>query len=210
MFPPLTMAALNIPEFSGVMLLPDCTLFPHGALPLHIFEPRYQMMLDNALQGDCLFCITRLIAHEGPKLADCAAPVGTIGLIRASREQGSGTSDLILHGVIRVRFDYWIDTWPYPFAHITPVASIGASSAEATAMVEPLRDAVRQALAGFPAEIGAAVDAMMQRADDPVILTDIVSQQFLRDPDERQKVLEIETVAERITYLLDFLGRGLL
>jgi Lon protease-like protein len=204
------MAALNIPEFSGVMLLPDCTLFPHGALPLHIFESRYQVMLENALEGDCLFCVTRLIADEGPKLANCAAPVGTIGLIRASREQDSGTSDLILHGVIRVRFDYWVDTWPYPFAHITPLASIGASSPETTALVGPLREAVRHAVAGFPVEIGEAVDALMQRADDPVILADIVSQQFLRDPDERQLVLEIEAVAERINYLLAFLGRGLL
>jgi len=204
------MAALNIPEFSGVMLLPDCTLFPHGALPLHIFESRYQLMLENALEGDCLFCVTRRIANESPQLANCAAPVGTIGLIRASREQDSGTSDLILHGVIRVRFDYWVDTWPYPFAHITPMASIGASSAETTALVEPLREAVRNAVAAFPAEICAAVDALMLRADDPVILADIVSQQFLRDPDERQLVLEIEDVAERINYLLAFLGRGLL
>ena len=34
------MSSLNIPETCGVMLLPDCTLFPHGGLPLHIFEPR--------------------------------------------------------------------------------------------------------------------------------------------------------------------------
>ena len=203
------MAALNIPEFSGVMLLPDCTLFPHGALPLHIFESRYQVMLENALEGDCLFCVTRLIADEGPKLANCAAPVGTIGLIRASREQDSGTSDLILHGVIRVRFDYWVDSSPFPLAHITPLPSIGASSAQSAALVEPLREAVRQAVASFPAEIGEALDALMGRTDDPVILADIVAQQFLRDPDERQEVLEIEVVEERITYLLDFLGRGL-
>jgi len=203
------MAALTIPEFSGVMLLPDCTLFPHGALPLHIFEPRYQIMLEKALEGDCLFCVTRLIANEGPNLATCAAPVGTIGLIRASREQGAGTSDLILHGVIRVRFDYWVDSSPFPFAHITPLPSIGASSAATTALVEPLREAVRHAVAAFPAEIGEAVDALMSRTDDPVILADIVSQQFLRDPDERQQVLEIEAVSERITCLLGFLGRGL-
>lgn len=203
------MAALNIPEFSGVMLLPDCTLFPHGALPLHIFEARYQAMLEKALEGDCLFCVTRLLAREGQNPATCAAPVGTIGLIRASREQDSGTSDLILHGVIRVRFDYWVDSSPFPLAHITPLPSIGAASAQTAALLEPLREAVRQAVASFPAEIGAAVDALMGRTDDPVILADIVAQQFLRDPDERQQVLEIEAVAERMTYLLDFLGRGL-
>ena len=38
-------SSLVLPEVSGVMLLPDCTLFPHGGLPLHVFEPRYKEML---------------------------------------------------------------------------------------------------------------------------------------------------------------------
>ena len=39
------------------MLLPDCTLFPHGGLPLHIFEPRYRQMLDDALEDSCFFAV---------------------------------------------------------------------------------------------------------------------------------------------------------
>jgi len=45
------MSALHIPEQCGVILLPDCTLFPHGGLPLHIFEPRYRKMLEDAIEG---------------------------------------------------------------------------------------------------------------------------------------------------------------
>jgi Lon protease-like protein len=204
------MAAINIPEFSGVMLLPDCTLFPHGALPLHIFEPRYQVMLEKALEGDCMFCVTRLLAPEGRDLGRCAAPVGTIGLIRASREQDGGTSDLILHGVIRVRFDYWLDSAPFPQAHITPVRSLGATTPAAAAQATRLRAAVRSAVASLPPEIGEAVETLFVRADDPVILADIISQQFLRDPDERQQVLEMEELSERIDFLIGILARGVI
>ena len=36
-------------------------LFPHAPLPLHIFEPRYQKMIQDCLQGDKLFgvCLIR-------------------------------------------------------------------------------------------------------------------------------------------------------
>lgn len=193
------MAALTIPKFAGVMLLPDCTLFPHGALPLHIFEPRYRAMLDDALTGDCLFCIARLLAPETKGLPTCAAPVGTIGLIRASRQQASGTSDLILHGVIRVHFDAWLPEKPYPFAHITPVATTAQQPPQAAA--RRLRDAVTTATQRLPEDLRTAIHNLLARTDDPVILADLVSQQFLRDPDERQHVLELEELDARVEFL---------
>lgn len=45
------MSSINLPTRCGVMVLPDCTLFPHGGLPLHIFEPHYRQMLADALSG---------------------------------------------------------------------------------------------------------------------------------------------------------------
>ena len=96
------------------MLLPDCTLFPHGGLPLYIFEPRYRKMLEEALEGDCFFAVARLLGEEDGNPADFVAPVGTIGLVRASREQDDGTSQLLIHGVMRVRFTEWLDGRDYP------------------------------------------------------------------------------------------------
>src|SRR5687767_1192212 len=114
------MASIHLPERCGVMLLPDCTLFPHGGLPLFIFEPRYQQMLKEALEGDCFFAVTRLMGGEDDDPAKCAAAVGTIGLVRASREQDDGTSQLLIHGVMRVRFTEWHQEREYPFASIEP------------------------------------------------------------------------------------------
>ncbi len=42
---------------------------------------------------------------------------------------------------------------------------------------------------------------MMRRTDDPAILADIVSQHFLQLPDDRQRVLEMESLAERTSFL---------
>ena len=88
------MSALHIPEVCGVMLLPDCTLFPHGGLPLHIFEPRYRQMLAESLASSCFFAVARCLGEETSDPSFCASPMGTVGLVRASRELDDGTSNL--------------------------------------------------------------------------------------------------------------------
>ena len=184
------------------MLLPDCTLFPHGALPLHIFEPRYQQMLTEALEGDCMFCIARLTGTEVPDLASCSAPVGTVGLIRASREQPDGRSELILHGVCRVTFTEWLPGKPYPLASISPIPSPPLDQQASVGEARRLRDAVEAVLLGFPEEVVRQVRELLDRAADPAVMSDAISQQFVQDSDLRQALLEEPEVTRRIDTII--------
>lgn len=202
------MSSLQLPERCGVMLLPDCTLFPHGGLPLHIFEPRYRRMLEDALEGDCIFSVVRLMGEETSDPAACTAAMGTIGLVRASREQQDGTSQLLLHGVMRVRFTEWHDERPYPFASIEPVISIFAPENQAIAAMKTLRGAVEDAIRALPEEVKDGVFALLDRADGPELMTDIVSQQFIHDPDLRQNLLEMESVGARIPVICEYLRQA--
>ena len=49
--------SLELPNEVPVMPLPGALLFPHALLPLHIFEPRYQEMLEHALREHRMFCV---------------------------------------------------------------------------------------------------------------------------------------------------------
>ncbi len=190
------------------MLLPDCSLFPHGGLPLHIFEPRYRMMLEEALEGDCFFAVARLLGEETAHPAGCTAPVGTIGLVRASHQQQDGTSHLLLHGVMRVRFTDWFDERPYPFASIEPVVSRFTPEHQAAAAMKTLRGAVEDAIRPLPAEVQEGVFALLDRADGPELMTDIVCQQFIHEPDLRQQLLEMESVGARIPLICEYLRQA--
>ena len=57
----------------------DVVLFPHMPLPLHIFEPRYRLMISRCLEGDRTFGV--ILASSGedagaPALVGCAAVIG--------------------------------------------------------------------------------------------------------------------------------------
>ena len=204
----MNMPTIHLPERCGVMLLPDCTLFPHGGLPLHIFEPRYREMLSDALEGDCFFAVARMIENQEGHPSECVAPVGTIGLVRASREHEDGTSQLLLHGVMRVRFTEWHDDKVYPFAEIEPVASVFTPENQSVAAMKTLRGAVEDAIRPLPQEVQDGVFALLDRADDPGLMTDIVCQQFIHEPDIRQRLLEMESVGARIPVICDYLHKA--
>ena len=202
-----SMPTIQIPERCGVMLLPDCTLFPHGGLPLYIFEPRYRKMLEDALEGDCFFAVARLTGEEKNPAA-CVAPVGTIGLVRASREQEDGTSQLLLHGVMRVRFTEWLEGAEYPCANIEPVVSVFQPENQSVAAMKTLRGAVEDAIRPLPEEVQTGVFSLLDRAEDPGLMTDIVCQQFIHEPDLRQQLLEMESVASRIPVICEYLRKA--
>ena len=198
------MTGLNLPQKCGVMLLPDCTLFPQGGLPLFIFEERYRLMLAEALAGDCVFAVGR-VRDDGEK--ETISPVGTAGLIRASRERDDGTSELLLHGVIRVRFNEWLEDSPFPCALIEPVLSEALEGRKGKAAMETLRGTVEDGIAHLPEEVREGVAALLDQADDPGLMADLVAQQFVHEPDLRQTLLETVSPGERISLICGFFER---
>jgi Lon protease-like protein len=198
------MTGLNLPKKCGVMLLPDCTLFPHGGLPLFIFEERYRIMLEDAIAGDCVFAVGRMREEGGEEIP---SSIGTAGLIRASREQQDGTSQLLLHGVIRVRFTEWLDDKPYPCALIEPVMSDKMDPEIGAAAMKTLRGTVEDGITGLPEEVQAGVMAMLDQADEAGLMADLVAQQFVHDANLRQELLETTSTGDRVRMLCEFFAK---
>jgi Lon protease-like protein len=198
-------AALQLPDKLGAILLPDCTLFPHGALPLHIFEPRYCQMLRDAVEGDCLFCVGRLTGAEVPDIASCTSEIGTACLIRTSREQSDGRSNLLLHGLCRVRFTEWFPGKPYPFARITTIPSLALEEGPSSDEARRLREVVEAILLGFPDALVTKVQQLLDRTSDPGMMSDAISQQFVQNTTLRQSLLEELSIPKRIDLLIEHL-----
>ena len=94
--------------FSGVVRLfplPNLVLYPHVMQPLHIFEGRYQEMLEEALAGDQL--ITMAVLEPGwetdyesrPPISQHAC----LGKVVAHHRLEDGHYNVLLLGVERVR-----------------------------------------------------------------------------------------------------------
>ena len=57
---------ITLPTDLPVMTLRNVALFPQALLPLHIFEPRYRLMLRDVLRSDRLFAVAGRSAGCNP------------------------------------------------------------------------------------------------------------------------------------------------
>jgi Lon protease-like protein len=117
-----------------------------------------------------------------------------------------GRSNLVLHGVYRVRFSAWPGGKSYPVAHIVPMTADPFPSDEGPLMASKLRDRVNEALSGFPLEVKKEINHVLDRAnDEPSILADAVAQQFVQDPEIRLQILSEPSLDARYELLMRYL-----
>lgn len=193
------------------MTLPNTVLFPGIALPLHIFEPRYRVMLTHVLRSHRMFAVAAL---DRKKVAFPTAPeplheIASVGIVRASRKSADGTSDLILEGITRVRVTGIIREAPYRVIAIEPLAS---HSAESEHELRGLRADLLRTVhlrAKLPMPMPPCFERMLQKVEDPSEICDITVYALLSSFRFKQRMLEILDPAERLRQTIAQLRREL-
>jgi Lon protease-like protein len=198
-------SSVRLPKELSVMPLPSTVLFPHALLPLYIFEPRYQTMLEHALKKHRMFCVT-LIKPSCPDwhASEDFFHFATAGLIRACVGRGDGTSNLILQGLQRVRFTNFEQEKPFPIASIDAIESRDPPTVETEALgakVIELYGSLKHDRRQLPAKL----DRYLSELRDLEMLADLMASTFVNDPLRRQRLLEEHSLNERLRYLIRYL-----
>jgi Lon protease-like protein len=196
---------IPLPDQVPVMPLPGALLFPHALLPLYIFEPRYQEMLEYALKEHRLFSVALLKPQRTQwKSTGDFFPVAGVGLIRACVGRGDGTSNLILQGLQRVRFTGFEQSSPFPIARIealksdaTPSVETEALGAKVLELYSKLKDSGRQ--------LPEKVDQYLAHLGDMEMLADLMAATFVNDPLRRQQLLEELSLKQRLRLVIQYL-----
>lgn len=182
------------------MVLPGVTLFPNALLPLFIFEPRYRVMLDDALGAGRMLAMAMPRNEEENDLEEVAG----VGLLRACIRNPDGTSNLILQGVSRVRFAGWEQEEPYRIARIESLESMGAegdNSAELAAQVTRLH-ALCARFKEQGIELPAQFEAYLSQITNVGVITDLVASTLVADPAVRQELLAELNISKRLAKLI--------
>jgi Lon protease-like protein len=196
---------IPLPDQVPVMPLPGALLFPHALLPLHIFEPRYQEMLEHALREHRMFSVALIQPQRSQwKSTDDFFHVAGLGLIRACVGCGDGTSNLILQGLRRVRFTGFEQSVPFPVARIEPLESESTTSVETDALgakVIELYSTLKTAGRQLPEK----VDKYLAHLNDMEMLADLMAATFINDPLRRQQLLEELSLNRRLRLVIQYL-----
>lgn len=199
---------LNLPSEAPVMILPDAALFPNSLLPLFIFEERYRSMLDFCLHRDRVFCIAQMKPGVGEAvLEEDFHHVAGLGFIRACVGNPDGTSHLMLQGLARVKLMNFVQHEPFLVAQIRELQSRVDSAIQAEALSAKVLELCGE-LSEATSEMAVLIKKQLSRPLTPDAVSDLVSQALIRDPVQRQEILEELSVCQRLRTLISVLQNG--
>jgi len=194
----LLTAVESIPLFP----LPGMVFIPYTVLPLHVFEPRYRDLVDDAMAGDRYVAVPRL--RPGWESAyECSPPmfeVAGFGKILRYEPLADGRANIVLLGLGRIRISNELHSDAlYRIAEgrlLNDVLPERGPGAVATSVAR-LRMMLAQILGGRP-ELAERMAPLMHKEMDEIPFVNALAHLVLPDVDARQRFLELDSVVDRI------------
>lgn len=174
-------------------------LVPGLVLPLHIFEPRYRLMIEELLdkpEDEREFGIIAVRERKAPSndvssATDEFYPVGVTALLRQAERRDDGRYDIVTIGGRRFHIEELDRSAPLLRAQVTylPEPDIDGSDPA----VQALAAAAANAFEKYRAVLGGRLDEERsedeQVPDDPTVLSYLITAALVIDAATRQELL---------------------
>jgi uncharacterized protein len=192
-----------LPPTIPIFPLPNVVLFPNVFLPLHIFEPRYRQMVDEALKGDRIVGMVLLRPgwegdYEG---RPPVYPIGCAGVITHAERLPDGRFNIVLRGMEKFRVS---DEEAGP--QLYRLASVES-------LPEPAAETFREEMRTERRRLEALLVPQPEGQPDPKVpssmpdedLVNALAQYLEFEPVEKQALLERDGLLDRCRSLIDLL-----
>jgi hypothetical protein len=191
---------LTLPARIPLFPLPNVVLFPHMPMPLHVFEPRYRKMVEDAMNGAQVIGMTLLQPGWEPHYLGRPPiyAIGCAGRIEQCDPVENGRYNILLRGLARFRVVEEHDGEPYRVAAVEPRPD-GAGD---RGSLEELR---KRVLAALARSADGPESLVLQEELPPELFVNALCQSLKLTPVERQSLLDCDTVLARGTRLLEIL-----
>lgn len=190
--------------------LPRVVLFPHAVLPLHIFEPRYRQMTEDALADDQLVTIVQVRAPgrgtDGTLGSPPVEEIACVGRILQSERLPDGRFNFLILGRKRVRLTREV---PSQKLYRIAEAEILEDREDVVAGVPHRAEliALFRSVCGERHEIDDDLDSILNGRLSMSVLTDIVAHAMGLSSEVKQMLLANQDVGGRAECLLSILRK---
>lgn len=197
---------MDIPEHDLPLFPLNTVLFPRMPLPLHIFEPRYQEMMTRCIRDRIGFGV--LLISNGSEVGEDAdtVTVGTVARIVNVDELDDGRMDMLTMGVVRFRLLKTHNHHPYLSGDI----EAWQDEMGDTKLLPKLTKEAHKAYINYVADLSELMDeedrpGQIVAPMDPQVLSYTIAANLQIPNEDKQQLLELETVEERLARELEVL-----
>jgi ATP-dependent Lon protease len=190
-----------------VLPLKETVVFPESMTPLAVGQERSIKLIDNVLSGERMLALmtVRNTEADPPGWNDLYS-VGTVAVVHKMIKVPDGTLRILVQGLQRVRLVEPQQEDPYLVAELEELPDVVLDSPE----VEALTRNVQQQFAhiiGMTPYLPEELQLAAANVDDPSALCHLIASTLRLKTDERQELLEMVNVEERLRAVSLILSR---
>ena len=190
---------LKIPDILSLIPLFNVVVFPNMVFPLEVFGEQTMTLVDEAMAADRIvgLVMSKKSPNEIKNQAEDLYAIGTSVVIVKMAKTGENGANLLVQGVSRFKIIEFVDDKPYMRARVEVVEDEIEKDIEIEALMANLNglfDRMVKLSPVLPQEFGAMAKAITS----PSVLADVIASIINSVPAEKQKILEILDVKERL------------
>ncbi len=199
-FPPIPNDALIIVPMRGTVL------FPQNVSALVIGRKPSVAAVQQAVRSEKPIGLVMQLRDNDEDLSpDSLHTVGTVAEILRYLTAPDNTHHIVCQGVQRFRVQEYLQGYPFLVARIEKYEEIEVSSKDIEARVITLKQKALDMLAQTKQAPVELVNAI-QTVSSPTLLADLIASYLITKPEEKQELLALFDIQERIDKLLDLLN----
>lgn len=199
----------DVPEELPILPLRGLVVYPQTAIPFTVGQPRSMKLVDDVVAGSRLI---GLVTAKNPELEtpgpEDVYEVGTLASIHRLFRAPDGTIRLLVQGLARIKIDDYTSLEPYLRAKVHAVPEIVEDSLEVEALTRNVVDQFTR-LADLVPSIPSELISSTLNVDDPLQLVYAVATYIRIDLADSQKLLELDSVEEKLRHLTTILSKEL-
>jgi Lon protease-like protein len=195
----------------AIFPLPGTVLFPNTVVPLHVFEPRYRALVEDCLEAKAPLAVWQLDpgageTERGPGIRQ----VATAGRIAVHHRFPDGRYNVVIEGVERVRLVTEHDSQSaYRVVQAERHPLEATQSSVISRKLETI-SGIARCLSVEHSRAARLVQVTLRRLSQPNEISDVLCSLAFDEGPDRQKLLELSRVPDRLDRVIDSLSALLL
>ena len=199
----------DLPETLPLLALRNTVLFPGVVIPITVGRDRSIRLIKEAHKKKlAIGVVSQKDSDVEVPLGDDLNKLGTVAKIMKMLRMPDGTNTVILRGERRFSWDEIIQEEPYLKANVKPFGGIEEvpNTKETQALKESLKELAIEIITmspGIPSEAAGAIKNIKRLS----FLVNFIGSNMNASVEDKQKLLEIESLEERANKVLEMLHR---
>jgi ATP-dependent Lon protease len=200
---------VEVPTRLPILPLKETVVFPESLTPLAIGQERSIKLIDDVVSDDRLLA---LVTVRDPSVEqpgwDDLYEIGTAALVQKLIRVPDGTLRVLVQGLSRIRVSEQLEDEPYLVGEVEPVPDILEESRELEALTRNVQNLFARII-GLVPYLPEELQVAAANVESPSALAHLVASTIRIKTDEKQRLLELDDVGERLREISAILNREL-